>query len=117
LVNNAKKKKYQLYENIYWNKLSMISPIIHSSKIYKKMDNTYVKLQMIIVSYVYKKPIIIIEHRSKHKFQMSKEDSQISNLITHDNMIHFQNWILSKSASLKHVFLKGHANYTIFHIQ
>jgi hypothetical protein len=24
---------YQLYENIYWSKLSMISPIIHSSNI------------------------------------------------------------------------------------
>jgi hypothetical protein len=29
---------------------------------------------MIIVSYVYKKPIIIIEHRSEHIFQMCKED-------------------------------------------
>jgi hypothetical protein len=29
---------------------------------------------MIIVSYVYRKPIIIIEHISKHKFQMCKED-------------------------------------------
>jgi len=29
---------------------------------------------MIIVYYVYKKPIIIIEHRSRHKFQMCKED-------------------------------------------
>jgi hypothetical protein len=29
---------------------------------------------MIIVSYVYKKPIIIIEHKSKQKFQMCKED-------------------------------------------
>jgi len=29
---------------------------------------------MIIVSYVYKKPIIIIEHRYEHKFQICKED-------------------------------------------
>jgi hypothetical protein len=29
---------------------------------------------MIIIFYVYKKPIIIIEHRSGHKFQMCKED-------------------------------------------
>jgi len=29
---------------------------------------------MINVSYVYKKPIIIIEHKSEHKFQMCKED-------------------------------------------
>jgi hypothetical protein len=29
---------------------------------------------MIIVFYVYKKPIIIIEHRFEHKFQMCKED-------------------------------------------
>jgi hypothetical protein len=29
---------------------------------------------MIIVSYVYKKPIIIIKHKSRHKFQMCKED-------------------------------------------
>jgi hypothetical protein len=29
---------------------------------------------MTIVSYVYKKPIIIINHRSRHKFQMCKED-------------------------------------------
>jgi hypothetical protein len=29
---------------------------------------------MIIVFYVYKKPIIIIKHRSEHKFQISKED-------------------------------------------
>ncbi len=29
---------------------------------------------MIIVSFVYKKPIINIEYKSKHKFQMCKED-------------------------------------------
>ncbi len=34
------------------------------------MGNTCVKLYMIIVYYVYKKPIIIIEHRSRYKFQM-----------------------------------------------
>jgi hypothetical protein len=35
--------------------------------------------------------IIIIEHRSKHKFKCVKRmDSQISNLITRDNMIHLQ---------------------------
>jgi hypothetical protein len=50
---------------------------------------------MINVSYVYKKPIIIVEHKSKYKFQMCKEDkSQISNLITHDNTIHLRNWVL-----------------------
>jgi hypothetical protein len=38
------------------------------------MSNTCVKSYMIIVSYVYKKPIIIIEHRFKYKFQMCKED-------------------------------------------
>ncbi len=38
------------------------------------MGNTYVKLYMIIVSYVYNKPIIIIEHKSKENFQMCKED-------------------------------------------
>ncbi len=38
------------------------------------MGNTCVKLYMIIVSYVYKKPIIIIKHRFGHKFQMCKED-------------------------------------------
>jgi len=50
---------------------------------------------MIIVSYVYKKPIIIIEHRFGHKFQMCKENGFTDfNLITHDNMIHLQNWVL-----------------------
>jgi hypothetical protein len=50
---------------------------------------------MIIASYVYKKPIIIIKHKSRHRFQMCKEDGFItSNLITHDNMIHLQNWVL-----------------------
>ncbi len=38
------------------------------------MSDICVKLYMIISSYVYKKPIIIIEHRSGHKFQMCKED-------------------------------------------
>jgi len=38
------------------------------------MGNSCVKLYMITVSYVDKKPIIIIEHRSRHKFQMCKED-------------------------------------------
>ncbi len=38
------------------------------------MGNTCVKLYMITVFYVYKKPIIIKEHRFKHKFQMCKED-------------------------------------------
>jgi hypothetical protein len=59
------------------------------------MGNTYVKLYMIIVSYVYKKPIIIIEHRSRHKFQMCKEDGFTNlNLITYDNIIRLQNWVL-----------------------
>jgi hypothetical protein len=38
------------------------------------MGSTCVKLYMIIVSNVYKKPIIIIEHRSRHKFEMCEED-------------------------------------------
>jgi hypothetical protein len=38
------------------------------------MGSTCVKLYMIIVSYVYKKPIIIIKHRFGNKFQMCKED-------------------------------------------
>jgi hypothetical protein len=29
---------------------------------------------MIIISYVYKKPIIVIKHRSRYKFQMCKKD-------------------------------------------
>jgi hypothetical protein len=37
------------------------------------MGNTYVKFYLIITSYVYNKPIVIIEHRSKDKFQMCKE--------------------------------------------
>jgi hypothetical protein len=52
----------------------MISEIIHNSKKIKIYGNTCVKLYTIIVSYVYKKPIIIIEHRFKQKFQMCKED-------------------------------------------
>jgi hypothetical protein len=38
------------------------------------MGSTSVKLYMIIIYYVYKKPIIIIEHKSGYKFQMNKED-------------------------------------------
>jgi len=38
------------------------------------MGSTCVKLYMIIVCYVYKKPIIIIKHKFGHKFQMCKED-------------------------------------------
>jgi len=50
---------------------------------------------MIIVSYVYKKPIIIIEHKSYTNFKcVKKMNAQISNVITHDNMIHLQNWVL-----------------------
>ncbi len=56
---------------------------------------------MIIVSYVYKKPIIIIEHRSGHKFQMCKKNGFTNfNLITLDNMIHLQNWALIPSDAL-----------------
>jgi hypothetical protein len=43
------------------------------------MDSICVKLYMIIMSYVFKKPIIIIEHKYGHKFQMCKEDG-ITNL-------------------------------------
>ncbi len=38
------------------------------------MGWTFVKLLMIIVPYVYKKPVIIINHKSKYKFQMCKKD-------------------------------------------
>ncbi len=38
------------------------------------MGNTCVELYMISVSYVYKKPIIIIEHRYRHKFEMCEKD-------------------------------------------
>jgi hypothetical protein len=38
------------------------------------MSNTYVKLCINIISYVYKKPISIIKHKSIHKFQMCKKD-------------------------------------------
>ncbi len=38
------------------------------------MDSTCVKLYMIIVSYVYKRPIIIIDHRFGHKIQTCKKD-------------------------------------------
>jgi len=44
------------------------------------MGGTCVKLYMIIVSYVYKKPIIIIGNRSGHKFQMCKEDDHKSQI-------------------------------------
>jgi hypothetical protein len=58
------------------------------------MGNTSVKLYVIIISYVYKKIIIIIEHRFRHKFQICKRmASQILNLITNDNMICLQNWL------------------------
>ncbi len=62
------------YESIYQSKLSMISPIIHNSK-NLKIDGHYLcKTIFDHYIYVYKKPIIIIKHRSGHKFQMCKED-------------------------------------------
>ncbi len=62
---------------------------------------------MIIVSYIYKKPIIIIEHRSKHKFQMCKEDG-FTNLKfdytwQHDSLIKLG---FIKFASPKHVIFE-----------
>jgi len=48
---------------------------------------------MIIIYYVYKKPIIIIKHKFEHKFQMCKEDRFTNpNLIMQNNMIHLQDW-------------------------
>jgi hypothetical protein len=38
------------------------------------MGSYCLKLYMINMSYVQKIPIIIIEHKSRHKFQMCKED-------------------------------------------
>jgi len=59
------------YESIYQSKLSMISLIIHNSII----DGQYLcEIVYDHCIYVYKKPIIIIEHRFGHKFQMCKED-------------------------------------------
>jgi hypothetical protein len=46
---------------------------------------------MIIISYFYKKPIVIVKHRYEHKYQMCKKDELTNlNLITQNNMIHFQ---------------------------
>jgi len=47
----------------------------------------------------------IINDKSNHPYFkcVKKMDSQISNLITHDNMIHLQNWVFIKSTSPKHV--------------
>jgi hypothetical protein len=71
------------------------------------MGSTCVKLYMIIVSYVYKKPIIIIEHRSKHKFQMCKEDG-FTNLKFDYTWQH--DWLTKlgfiKSRSPKHVIFE-----------
>jgi len=69
------------------------------------MGNICVKLYMIIVSYVYKKPVIIIEHRSRHKC-VKRMDSQISNLVTHNNMIRLQKLSIIESANPKQVILK-----------
>jgi hypothetical protein len=69
-----------------------------------------------IVFYVYKKLIIIIEHRSSNFKCVKGMDSQISNLITHDNMICSQNWDLQSSQVQNLSFFKDHANYSIFHM-
>jgi hypothetical protein len=62
------------YESIYRSKLSIITLIIHNSKI-KEIDGQYLcEIVYDHCIYVYKKPIIITEHRSRHKFQMCKED-------------------------------------------
>jgi hypothetical protein len=80
------------------------------------MGNTCVELYMISVSYVYKKPIIIIEHRYRHKFEMCEKDGftnfKFDYTWQHDS---FTKLGYIKSASPKHVILKDHANYTIFH--
>jgi hypothetical protein len=55
------------------------------------MGGTCVKLYMIIVSYVYKKPIIIIGNRSGHKFQMCKEDDHKSQI-----WLHMTTWLVYK---------------------
>ncbi len=47
---------------------------------------------------------IIIINRSGHKLQMCKKNGfMIFNLITHDNMIHLQNWVFFKFASPRHI--------------
>jgi hypothetical protein len=43
-------------------------------------------------------------------------DLQISNLITQDNMICLQNWVLSNPQVQNMSFLKDHVNYTIYSI-
>ncbi len=62
---------------------------------------------MIIVSYVYKKPIIIIEHKSEHKFQMCKEDGftnfKFDYTWQHDSLTKLS---FIKSASPKHVIFE-----------
>jgi hypothetical protein len=78
---------------------------------------------MIIVSYVYKKPIIVIEHRSGHNFQMCKEDG-FTNLKfdctwQHDSLTKLgfikstspKNVIFEKSCKLHHIPYLTTINY------
>jgi hypothetical protein len=62
---------------------------------------------MISVSYVYKKPIIIIEHSFEHKFQMCKEDGFTSLKLDytwqHDSLTKLG---FIKSTSPKHVIFE-----------
>jgi len=73
---------------------------------------------MIIVSYLYKKPIIIIEHRYEHKFQMCKKDG-LTNLKfdytkQHDS---FTTLSLITSISPKHVIFERSCKlHHIFHM-
>ncbi len=59
------------------------------------MGSTCVKLYMIIVFMFTKNPSSLQNIDLDTNFKCVKRmDSQISNLITHDNMIHLQNWVL-----------------------
>ncbi len=77
---------------------------------------------MIIISYLYKKPIIIIEHRYKHKFQMCKKDGftnpKFDSTKQHDLLTKLG---FIKSTSLKHVIfdrsLKLHHIFHMYQLQ
>jgi type II secretory pathway component PulC len=67
------------------------------------MGNICVKLCVIIVSYVYKKPNIIIKHRSRHKFQMSKEDGFTNLKFDFIKSISPKRVIFERSCKLHHI--------------
>jgi hypothetical protein len=71
------------------------------------MGNTCVKLYMIIISYVYKKPFVILARRSAHKFQMCKEGGftniKFDSTQQHDSLTKLG---FIKSTSLKHVIFE-----------